>query len=335
MAFRDPPTQVRCPRCDYDQRGVMATWKTACPLDGVCSECGLHFTWAEVLNPRLSPPRWWVETRPPRLVTPGQIIVTLARSHWPWAFWSRVKMTDPIRPKRIAAYLLVLLLILYVGYAATIGIATARSFKIFHYNLAGTGAVPTGNTGATPRSNIVVGLRAGLLPLSDQPDGTYKLRGGRTADTPTPLGVNDIYWSDDLFTIGMVLMGQIVCGLAFAALPISRRRAKVRWRHIFRVTAYSLAFLFPVAFVVVIGQLLETTIYFYQWYRPFYLTGMVLAASAMLVTSTLFWWVTAARRYLRMEHHWAVGLSVVGIGIFAPLGLVSALYLMSWIDAPF
>ncbi len=40
--------EFRCPRCDYDLRGLASTWRDRCPLASVCSECGLLVEWSEV-----------------------------------------------------------------------------------------------------------------------------------------------------------------------------------------------------------------------------------------------------------------------------------------------
>lgn len=37
-----------CPKCEYDQRGEVATWTEQCPMRGRCSECGYEFPWSEV-----------------------------------------------------------------------------------------------------------------------------------------------------------------------------------------------------------------------------------------------------------------------------------------------
>ncbi|MCZ6834720.1 MAG: hypothetical protein O7G85_03005, partial [Planctomycetota bacterium] len=36
--------------CGYDLRGTMGDWTNACPLRGVCSECGLGFDWADMIG---------------------------------------------------------------------------------------------------------------------------------------------------------------------------------------------------------------------------------------------------------------------------------------------
>ena len=57
----EPAIAVSCPRCGYDQRGVIAQWTDTCDLDGRCTECGLAFEWARVLNPKKFAPPWSVE----------------------------------------------------------------------------------------------------------------------------------------------------------------------------------------------------------------------------------------------------------------------------------
>lgn len=46
----DSPRGIVCPRCSYDLRGTMGDWSRACPLRGVCPECGLQFEWAEMIG---------------------------------------------------------------------------------------------------------------------------------------------------------------------------------------------------------------------------------------------------------------------------------------------
>ena len=46
-----------CPRCGYDLSGQVRTWTDACPLAGVCTECGFEVEYRFVLNPGLTA-RW-------------------------------------------------------------------------------------------------------------------------------------------------------------------------------------------------------------------------------------------------------------------------------------
>ena len=318
---------VECPRCGYDQRGMMATWTDSCPLHTTCSECGLQIEWREVLNPLLSSPKWCVETRPPRLVTPRQIIATFLRTFWPWSFWSRLRMTHPIRPRRILLYLVVLL-------AVANGAIAMRSWSESIKNVSKSVLPLSGPGNTVVKSPLQIGLHAALLPFSGRSIGAAVVT-WRIMRSDSPLDLQYDYWLDLHRPMALALLGQIVCGLAFAALPISRRRAKVRWRHIVRVTAYGLALLAPIAFLGILDMGLNSP--YWGWTSPMgeLATLMLRIASVMLLPMAFLWWLIAVRRYLKMEHAWAVSISVLSIGVLTPLALLAALYLLSWIRHPF
>ena len=98
------------------------------------------------------------------------------------------------------------------------------------------------------------------------------------------------------------LMFFIMLPLAFLVLPISMRRAKVRWAHVGRIAAYSIG----VPALLVIASLIVFTVYGLHWPNLF-----LLAAPIWL----LGWWWRAIRRYLVMEHSWAIWLSITAIAL--------------------
>ena len=55
----DTPRGLLCPKCAYDLRGTMGDWSNACPLRGICPECGLEFEWADMIGTRR---RGWMQT---------------------------------------------------------------------------------------------------------------------------------------------------------------------------------------------------------------------------------------------------------------------------------
>jgi hypothetical protein len=94
-----------CPRCGYDQRGIVDTWAEACPLDGRCSECGLEFAWADVLRPDRQREVRFVEHAPAStsrfdLRVPLAAWRTLVWSLTIWLFARRVKMQHKTEPRR-------------------------------------------------------------------------------------------------------------------------------------------------------------------------------------------------------------------------------------------
>ena len=108
--------------------------------------------------------------------------------------------------------------------------------------------------------------------------------------------------------------------LAFVLLPISRRRAKVRWGHLARVACYGLVI--PAAIVTCMLGCVAVG----------YVDGGAQEASTWLahvlgrygmVLGVIVWWAAAIRCYLHIPHGWAVA-SILSILAF--LVLVAVLF---------
>lgn len=94
------PEHVLCPRCGYDQRGIIAQWTDACPLQGTCTECGLQYEWLDLLKP------WCVENASSQYRLVRRMIGTFVRSVLaPWRFWREIRITHEHRWRHMAAYL--------------------------------------------------------------------------------------------------------------------------------------------------------------------------------------------------------------------------------------
>ncbi|MCH8823149.1 MAG: hypothetical protein IH984_06530 [Planctomycetes bacterium] len=121
---------AKCPRCGYDLRGAIDTWREQCPLLGICTECGLEVKWAEVLHPEKFEPQWCIEFAPSGkriLISCGK---TFIRSFWPFRFWSMLKMSLDIRWKRLALYMAVLVLPILIGYVC---VQSATAIRVRSY----------------------------------------------------------------------------------------------------------------------------------------------------------------------------------------------------------
>jgi len=120
-----------CPRCGYDQSGVVATWETACPVEGVCPECGHGFAWADLFNPSRQDLPWSVEAAAGtfgRLKrTPGMV----ARMLLPWVYWNRIGVDMAVRPRRLLAWLVMLALGAHVLAWPFVTIAIVLLFRGF------------------------------------------------------------------------------------------------------------------------------------------------------------------------------------------------------------
>ncbi len=91
-----------CPRCGYDQSGVVATWQHACPLRGTCSECGEAFAWADIFNPGRRTLRGFFEHARGTGRTLWWAFTTLWLTLRPWTFWRRVGADEyPLRRRAI------------------------------------------------------------------------------------------------------------------------------------------------------------------------------------------------------------------------------------------
>lgn len=117
----------------------------------------------------------------------------------------------------------------------------------------------------------------------------------------------------------MVLM--IGIPLLFVLLPISRKRAKVRWRHIWRVAAYS--FVLPVVAVIAFSVLINAGLTTQLLYKPLLtLIHPIAWAAVCLMVAT---WATAIGRYMKMPHAWSVAI------LFAILSMAVPLVVFAWI----
>src|SRR4051812_5419746 len=110
----------QCPRCGYDQSGEIAGWERAtpgsCPLEGLCTECGLIFAWRDVLRPDLNRIPWLFEhARGPGL---RAAFATWARALGVHPFWSSVPLAAPVSGRRLILWLLLMILPLEAVLAA-------------------------------------------------------------------------------------------------------------------------------------------------------------------------------------------------------------------------
>ncbi len=108
------------------------------------------------------------------------------------------------------------------------------------------------------------------------------------------------------FTLAGILVAMwiaVTMPLAFVLLPVSRRRAKVRWAHLLRVGCYGLA----VGSVLVAVILLCVTIgYTVNGLQPASLAVAHLLGRYGIALVTVVWWAVAIRCYLHIPHGWAV-----------------------------
>lgn len=105
--------QPICPKCGYDQSGIIATWGLACPLRGQCTECAYEFQWANVIDPARVDLLWYTEHIHRKRDLPYRSLQTLWRLLFPNAFWREVGVHTRIRFRTLLLWLLLILLVLH------------------------------------------------------------------------------------------------------------------------------------------------------------------------------------------------------------------------------
>ncbi len=84
---------VRCPRCDYNLRGL---------IDPRCPECGLRFRWLELVHSRYRRHPYLFEHHPEREFR--AFLRTLVGGLRPRRFWSELQLLQPSYPRRVIGY---------------------------------------------------------------------------------------------------------------------------------------------------------------------------------------------------------------------------------------
>jgi hypothetical protein len=416
-AAGDPEESTACPRCGYDLRGTVATWEDSCPLSGVCTECGLELSWAEVLVPEKYEPRWCIEFEPRKRRLFRAAIATLARSFVPWRFWRDLKMSHPIRWRRLSIYLGLLVLplvLIYVVWQATVALNVYRlverelaahqqglSGVLRHLNrslaqlqsptadLVASYREQYGDTvaqqemkkmAAAIQSQIVAFQKAiasppsiehsrsaaiaeaVFLPVCGTSSGTIRIAptsmvAGTTFPYPSPRNLNNALSSGEplglaTFTrawagapvggggrvhlifaflrsstlwLGLAIGFSVFMPLSLMLLPISRRRAKVRWAHIVRVFAYS-AFI-PVFVVLIAAACLAFSLSMGRSGAEQVREGGLAMERYGPWIGLIVWWAVAIQLYLKIPRGWLIAtlhallifmLIIAGIYLFAP-----------------
>ncbi len=123
---------------------------------------------------------------------------------------------------------------------------------------------------------------------------------------------------------GFVLAHFVLIPAAFAVLPVSRKRAKVRWRHLVRLALYGSVFVvLPIAYAMIgLTRLVSDDLSVWRFERDM---GMIAAVIVPIVL--LVFWSFAVRNHLRMDHPWATAgaavamayLAALACGFFVPL----------------
>lgn len=302
-------TTARCPRCAYDLRGAMSAWAESCPLQGRCAECGLEFSWAHVLCPGKFEPPWCVEFAPRRRWMMAEAATSL-RSLRPWPFWSSIRMSMPLRPRRLLTHVLVLPVLAMVVAYIVVQAGTAASVLYRVRQVMGP-SVPLPSYGAAIRDAVFTpssSIRKGPVPYvapRELHEALLELDG--------PAVLPEVAMGATVSVLTMSLWLGLLLPASFVLLPVSRRRARVRWEHLARVAVYGMivpaALLAAATVLAGAGLALDS--------------GLLVRAGQFLLwfgmlPAIVLWWTAAIGRYLRMPH---------GLGVAVLLSILCLLLL--------
>jgi hypothetical protein len=282
-----------CPRCGYDQSGAISAWgrcePARCPLDGVCSECGLEFRWADVMRLPERQVQGLFEHAVGRRQCASWALRTWLMTAWPAVFWKRVTILAPVHPARLLIWPLVVWAMVWAAGSLLHNLA-------YGVRLAGAWAA-----GTASRADWLPLLEGWTSPCA-QPRRYWPTRG---------LGWRP---SAELW-IGN-FAGPVAMTAAWPLLLLVLRRtmstARVRTAHIVRATAYSLAWVPALALLHIADGALST-------WRPAVKSGLgpypgLGAASSLVLHDhwpaavlaiTLWlglWWHEAICRGFRLRH---------------------------------
>ncbi len=298
------PVAPSCPRCGYDLSGVASSWQGTCPLEGVCSECGLTVRWAELLNPRLTIPEWSFEHAVYRSAA-KRLGATWSRALRPGRFWAAVRLEHPVIVIRLIVYWVVCLLAahaaVFIGTVSLRRLSPWRSFR--------------------PEPVFDLAARS-LWPY-------------RVGD-PIRLLAGNLLRLDYDFIVGFphwfLLAWFILTPLSFLLLTDTFRLVRVRYIHLVRAAVYSFAPLPPLVLLYALAVCVVLRVGIGPWYGfALDLMGLVRLTPTLTLAAAAgwlirFWWVVP-RDYLRLPHARAVSLAMLTV---SALGAALIVVLLAW-----
>jgi hypothetical protein len=302
VAIREERTQTRaeCPRCGYDLSGAVATWADRCPVEGLCSECGLGFRWSDVLGPERLAPGWSSEHGGGGAGSrAGRFVRTFARTLRPRGPWGSLPLGAPIHAGRLALFAVMVAGVAHAGTAAA-----GMVMSLSAWRGPGWPSVNVLFPGVPGRAGEVLSLA--LMPLAS---------GGTIPVVPSPLVRLGLLWG-------------ALTPLPFLLLPATMSRARVRRAHLWRGWVLFL----PVLCAVLLGaEVVVTAVH--RWltsgagWRP-WMSVMLRWAPALLLALPAWywsWWRAFTERYLRLEHARGVTLAMLVIAfLLAAIALLLA-----------
>lgn len=291
-----------CPRCGYDLQGALQARKDESELRGRCSECGLDYDWQDILDPRRDRPQWCIEYAQTIREILGRSVLTFFMMLWPWKFWHQLKMSHEVR---------------WIGLGFFLACLTVGSYAF---------AVLVGNV-----CTLLITLVNGMEWLRSDPSFAVQ-----TFPFVAPsIYSRELTWMLDqtYATRFLALLFAYIAFLpvGFVLLPVSRRKAKVRLRHLLRIAIYSVSISFMPFLVVVsfVGfDLVNQYALGSTWIARWILQGSLYFAFWGPYPMVICWWAVATTHYLKMPHGWAVSILLSFVVVLSIALLIACLVIV-------
>ncbi|MBL4591955.1 MAG: hypothetical protein JKY96_08350 [Phycisphaerales bacterium] len=220
-----------CPKCGYDQSGIIDSWTDRCPVEGRCAECGLDFAWADVLDPSRVDLPWYIEHARSKREMMRRTIPTLWMLLIPNRYWKRVGVESRIQMRVLLAWCVVLNAVLYLVTSAV------HLFAMFEL----------GRYWATPIATLQQNKMVAHWQFFAQTDMKYWSKEVLGSLLYPFIDVNGLggelseaWLGFSFIAIGVPLMWLVI----LSVVPTTRRLARLRIKHVFRATVVSIGFAF-------------------------------------------------------------------------------------------
>lgn len=309
-----------CPRCGYDQQGAIAAWTDACPIAGICSECGYVFEWSDVVRPERQRLHGFFEHERGVVRSWTSAMRTLGWVLLPWVFWSKVRPHHEVKVRRAVLWLAVWLGSMWMLIAV---------MRIAAYLV-----TPWTRRSWTFQQDCLLLTNAVLYPFASV--GLVRTNPGPNTRWQTYFWWMVPEWSPIFY--GLLAFGALPA-LALLMLSATRAGAKVRAAHVVRAgihgqawLALHLALLLAMALHGFVVRDFNVALGASGWLLDTWVASLPVYVLALIVWVAAWWWWAMARGFAieRPTLHWALVMipALLVLGILGALDPVVGEWLM-------
>ncbi|GJM18425.1 MAG: hypothetical protein DHS20C14_06380 [Phycisphaeraceae bacterium] len=300
------PHTPSCARCGYDLSGIADAWTDACPLRGICPECGHDFAWGNVFDMSRTDLPWLIEHAKGRREWVGRVIPTLRHACCPRSYWRDVTVDARVRLVPLIAFVAVVWLVPYLVSGAVFAQERAAFLTANRY----------GGPSDLQFAHAVA-ASAAVHPVAT----TWRFTSPWTR----------VEWQRRGVIVVFALAMHTTWPVMMLILPVTRRRARVRLAHVARAWITGFIAALP-AWVIAMGlahvDQRWSRFMFPSWYRE---PGVLLW---ILVPFIAWWWWCVVRVGWRVEQagrvFWALCLCSVVAAVVSVLAIDLDVFATLW-----